>query len=381
MVKNASYYNVKKKNIGRSTLPGLYTPSQINPKLSRSGPTLAQQVRANTTNSKQASFMRPGKNASYSRQASQTNPNSARDQYDAYLNSLGSGGGGGYASGIDLSNILDTYTQSANAQKKEITDSTASRRQGLLDSLKRFQDETKEARDQQRRAYNASRADLEGQAFMANRQAARSAAARGLGGSVLQQLAQLQAQIGQGEATNKLAQSNTDTLKAINTAAQNKEEDTNKALQALDTETANKLAQIDANTANLQAQLQYNEAVRLEEAKARAAAVAASNASSANSYKLAALKEAAEREELNNAAKTTLGNITKQGLNALQDAYDNAQKSKNTATNKKAREALKTTLDNYSALILNKANDAELDYSAYNDQLNKLYNKLYYRGH
>lgn len=302
--------------------------------------------------------------------------NSNRDALEkAYLDSL-RGAGGGYASEIDLANILNTYTQSANAQKQTISDSAASQRQGLLDSLKRFQSETDEARNRQRRAYNASRADLEGQAFMANRQAARSAAARGLGGSGLQQLAQLQALMNQGDAVNQLAQSNTDTLKAIATAAQNKEEDTNKALQTLDKETANKLAQIDANTANLQAQLQYNEAVRLEDAKARAAQAAASGNSALAQYNLYKLQQEDERQALEDAAKTTLENIAAAGTNALNNAYDNNQKNTSRPTDKKTKAAIDNAATLYAQMLLESANAANANINPYLENFNNLANSL-----
>lgn len=295
--------------------------------------------------------------------------NSNRDALEkAYLDSL-RGAGGGYASEIDLANILNTYTQSANAQKQTISDSAASQRQGLLDSLKRFQSETDEARNRQRRAYNASRADLEGQAFMASRQAARSAAARGLGGSGLQQLAQLQALMNQGDAVNQLAQSNTDTLKAIATAAQNKEEDTNKALQNLDKETANKLAQIDANTANLQAQLQYNEAVRLEDAKARAAQAAAAGNSALAQYNLYKLQQEDERQALENAAKTTLENIKSAGSRAVENAYATNQKNYSKPTDKTTKTAIDNAATLYVQMLLESANAGGADINPYLDYI------------
>lgn len=301
------------------------------------------------------------------------------DSYDSYYDyDYGYGGGGSGVSGpqrIDLTDILASYEQGAAAQTKAIEDSRESQRQSLLTSLKRFQDETAEARNQQRRAYNASRADLEGQAFMANRQAAQNAAARGLGGSGLQQLAQLQNLINQSAATDKLAQSNTDVLKQLAAAAQNKEEDTNTAIQNLSKEAENKLAAIAANNAQARAELQYKEDVRYEQARQAAeefaAQLAAQNAATSAAYAnearlselmsnnalgseisnaQAAFKSASNKDELKAAYNNALGRInsiagettlTPQAIAAYRQALDddyNSRYKKLTSSQKKAQQ-------------------------------------------
>lgn len=292
--------------------------------------------------------------------------------YDAY-GSYGAGGGG--VSGpqrIDLTDILASYEQGAKAQEKAVRDSGESQRQSLLNSLKRFQEETAEARNQQRRSYNASRADLEGQAFMANRQALQNAAARGLGGSGLQQLAQLQNLINQSTATDKLAQSNTDVLKQLATAARNKEEDTNTALLNLDKDTANRLSAIAANNAQARAELQYKEAVRYEQARQAAeqlaAQLSASNAAIANS------KAEAQAEE-----ETILKNLFSSAVRDINNAYDNTQgiKNKNKATTAETKAALDNVINNYKGAFLESTNPYA---STYAQQLDQLYNKFYNRG-
>lgn len=233
--------------------------------------------------------------------------------YDDY-GSYGAGGGG--VSGpqrIDLTDILASYEKGAAAQEKAVRDSGESQRQSLLNSLKRFQEETAEARNQQRRSYNASRADLEGQAFMANRQAAQNAAARGLGGSGLQQLAQLQNLINQSAATDKLAQSNTDVLRQLAAAARNKEEDVNTSLLNLDKDIENKLATIAANNAQARANLQYQEDVRYEQARQAAEQFAASLAA----QNAALTSSKAEKQE---SADASLGAILQNGLRAIKGA-------------------------------------------------------------
>lgn len=396
MATNASFYEVGKnkkttnnnhqmlKNVGkRVALTGL---TAVNPlaggvaRVYNIGYNLAKAIKNNQNSGTNANYQPVNGSKSYY-QVPQSNT-AAQDAYNAYLNSLGSGGGGGGSitpQRVDLTDILASYEQGAAAQRKTIEDSRESQRQSLLTSLKRFQDETKEARDQQRRAYNASRADLEGQAFMSNRQVAQSAAARGLGGSGLQQLAQLQNQINQSQATDKLAQSNTDVLKQLATAEQSKEEDTNTALQNLDTESANKIAAIEANNAQARANLQYQEAVRYEEARQQAEALAAqlssSNASSANSYRLAALENAAKQEESENISRASLAAIAKKGVNEINSAR------KSTTTEGKAKsEAIQSAYDNAYGSLYAALADSGLPINiadTYASQLLQAYNSNY----
>lgn len=339
----------------------------------------------------------PGKNSSIGKKTTKQEPkyqpvanqyaNNSQSVSGGYTGGSGGSGGGGYSSvvssseggimpqRIDLTDILAAYEQGASAQRKTITDSSSSQRQSLLDSLKRFQQETAEARSQQQRSYNAGRADLEGQAFMANRQAAQSAAARGLGGSGLQQLAQIQNLVNQSNATNTLAQSNVDVLKAIATAAQNKEEDTNKAIADLEKEAANKIAQIDANNAEAKANLQYKEDVRYEEARR------------------AAEQFAAQLEASNRAAAAGYSNYASQRDQSIADAYDMATNDLNTALERGMRaikQARNSSLKGKekSAAIQKAFNDAQdqiyiaksglnIDLSPYLTQLDNSYNTYY----
>lgn len=368
MAKNASYYDVnlgkKLKNVtNKNALPVNFNANPIS----------AVQ---NINNKSQASYMQvPEVLASYKDMSGNTN--SSNNNYDnaSYYDSYGYGGGGAGVSGpqkIDLTDILASYEQGAAAQTKAIEDSRESQRQSLLTSLKRFQDETAEARNQQRRAYNASRADLEGQAFMANRQAAQNAAARGLGGSGLQQLAQLQNLINQSAATDKLAQSNTDVLKQLAAAAQNKEEDTNTAIQNLSKEAANKLATIAANNAQAKAELQYKEDVRYEQARQAAeqlaAQLAASNAAASSSY-------AQQKADLENITKADLDDIRSAGLRALYNVYE-ANQDPGLATTDTTKAALAQTLNDYQTALLNSAQGTGVNSSEYATQLDSLYNKL-----
>lgn len=134
------------------------------------------------------------------------------DLYNKYLNALGGGGGGASAgSKIDLTPYINSLKEGANASKKTISDSYAAERNYLATQLANFQKDTEKARKIQTDAYNSARADLEEQAYMNTRAAQQSAAARGLGGSGLQQLAQLSSQIESSKQTSDLSQANTES--------------------------------------------------------------------------------------------------------------------------------------------------------------------------
>ena len=262
--------------------------------------------------------------------------------------SSGGSGRGGYGGGIDLTNILNTYSKSAEAQKQTIRDTTAasikalqdseaSQRSTLTKALQRFQEDTAKERQQQQSNFNSIRADLEAQAYMANRQAMQSAASRGLGGSGLQQLAQLQNLINEGSETSNLAQSNTDALNSLAQALSRQEEDTKTALTDLannlatkigdlNTSQANKLNEIDANTANLMAQLQYQEATRAQEL---ASSYAAANAGITSNSDLASLTTSALDAIVGNAVDDISAAYAKKGKKgkaAASEAVTNARK-------------------------------------------------------
>lgn len=215
------------------------------------------------------------------------------DQVQAYadlLNKYGlgpnSGGYGGFTpERIDLTPIINSYTNAANAQKATLQANADSTRTELLNSIKRFQEDTARSQELQRNAFNSSRADLEEAAFQADRANRISANARGIGGSGLQQLAQLQTLMEQNSSISDLAQENTDVQTQLAQALARQEEDTNSDIQTLMTNLANSLQQIDADLGTNIANLQYQEDVRYENARQQAAEAAAASASSArNSY-------------------------------------------------------------------------------------------------
>lgn len=383
---------------------------------------LAQQIQNNIANSKNVftqnkSYYRPpvtNKNNSSYYDISKNNITPVDKNYGTGLleGSSYSGGGGSSAPvqedyAIDLSDILKTYSESAAAQQQTIRDTTAasikalenseaSQRAQLTKALERFQEDNAKERQQQQAAFNSNRADLEAQAYLANRQALQSAAARGLGGSGLQQLAQLQNLINQSTATNELATSNTDALNALAQSLSRQEEDTTTSLndlannlatqiQALNTAQADKINEIEKNTGSLKSQLQYQEAVRAQDARRQAeqfaANLAAQNASTASNW---ALYNQQKQVEYNNLADQTTSSLAA----LITDAANQMKSASKSSTNKKDSEALAennaAVQAAYDAAVSNLANiygasglDKSIYLDPYSKQLANLYSKYY----
>ena len=265
-----------------------------------------------------------------------------RDYINNLLSSSQSSGGGVSANRIDVTPLINSMRQSAQSQKDIINTKTSNTRQQLLDSLKRFQEDTAEARKQQRSAYNSARADIEEQAFLNNRTAAQQAAARGLGGSGLQQLAQIQSQIASSKATNEVAQDNKQVQEGINKAARQKEEDTTSNIKQLEEMTAQELAQIESNLNNAINEIKYNEDVRYENARQQAAQYN----SSMNNYANSVLND---KLQLIDMGLSQIDSQLAIGINQLKDAF-------NSSNNKKKRnEAVKgvynSVLENINTIM------------------------------
>lgn len=205
--------------------------------------------------------------------------------------SSSSSGGGGVANRIDMTPYINALKEGAAANKKTISDSYAADRNLLSQQLKQYQENTATARRQAMDAYNSARADLEEQSYMNMRAAQQSAASRGLGGSGLQQLAQLSSQIESSNQTSNLSEQNTETQNELTKQLKDQESNINTQISDLINEERNKLTEIDTNTSQAIAQAQYQEEVRyqnaLAEAAARNAAIAAQRDSIAGEAALA----------------------------------------------------------------------------------------------
>lgn len=200
--------------------------------------------------------------------------------------SSSSSSGGGYVAPnrIDIQPMIDAFTNAANAQKNTLQTTANQQRSDLLDSIKRFQEQTARSQEIQRDAFNASRADLEEAAFQADRANRISAAARGIGGSGLQQLSQLQTLMEQNSSISDLAKENTNVQTELAKNLANYEDKTNTAIQNLMANLANSLTQIDADLGNQIANLRYTEDTRYEQARQAAMENAMNRAQSQSSY-------------------------------------------------------------------------------------------------
>lgn len=200
--------------------------------------------------------------------------------------SSSSSSGGGYAAPnrIDIQPMIDAFTNAANARKNTLQTTANQQRSDLLNSIKRFQEQTARSQEIQRDAFNASRADLEEAAFQADRANRISAAARGIGGSGLQQLSQLQTLMEQNSSISDLAKENTNVQTELARNLAEYEEDTNTSIQNLMANLANSLSEIDASLGDQIANLRYQEETRYEEARQAAMENAMNRAQSQRSY-------------------------------------------------------------------------------------------------
>lgn len=249
----------------------------------------------------------------------------------------GSSSGGGVANRIDMTPYINALKEGAAANKKTISDTYSADRNLLAQQLKQYQENTATARRQAMDAYNSARADLEEQSYMNMRAAQQSAASRGLGGSGLQQLAQLSSQIESSNQTSNLSEQNTETQNELTKQLKDQESNINSQISNLINEERNKITEIDANVAQAIAQAQYQEEVRyqqaLAEAAARNAAIAAQNSS--------------VQGELENALDSFSGNLDAlltQGINDMVNTFNSSDYVKNQKYNKKNANTLNDAL-------------------------------------
>lgn len=217
----------------------------------------------------------------------------AYKQLQSSINSLGNA-----AKPIDLSGIIADYNRNNQATidtlNKTLSDtvntlrsSNEQSRNDLLTSLKRFQESNAESMRTQQQDFNASRASLEDESFMNQRNTLANTASRGLGGSGLQQLAQLQNRLAAGKNINTLAQKNQNVQDALrkamtqqqqdyDTKVSNLEKNLANAITQAQNETAAKINAANTNNTNLINNLIYNEQVRQQQAAAQASSAKAS---------------------------------------------------------------------------------------------------------
>lgn len=204
--------------------------------------------------------------------------------YKLYGGGSGSGGGGGYSvAKADISGLLSAYDKQAESAKQIAESKYTNTRNDLLTSLKRFQEQNATDVQNQKTSYLSEQASLESAREQANRQNRISAASRGLGGSGLQQLAQLQNLIGQSDQISKSAGTNQQAMDKLATLLRNYEEDSDAKMKQNEQERADTLNTIASTLASQKAaaiaQNEQNYVNAVNAARAQAAAARASGSS------------------------------------------------------------------------------------------------------
>ena len=285
-------------------------------------------------------------------------------------NSSSYSSGGGYTAPnrIDIQPMIDAFTNAANARKNTLQTTANQQRSELLNSIKRFQEQTARSQEIQRDAFNASRADLEEAAFQADRANRISAAARGIGGSGLQQLSQLQTLMEQNSSISDLAKENTNVQTELAKNLAEYEEDTNTSIQNLMANLANSLSEIDADLGNRIADLRYTEDTRYETARQNA------------------LENAMNRAESQRASEQAARNSYAQALadyeNNLKSSYDlgadtltlRARDFANSISNITDTDTISALLDTAKADMYQLAYDNEIPSDIYSQAIRDLQN-------
>ena len=212
-----------------------------------------------------------------------TSTESVADILRANYPTLASGGyGSGGAGMIDISNLLKAYDDAAATNKAVVEQSYNTQRNDLLTSLKRFQEQNAKDVESQQKTFLANQALVESAIAEADRNNRINAAARGLGGSGLQQLSQLQTLMSQGQTISDLATENQTTVDKLRELLANTEEDTKTALSDLEKTKENTLMGINSdlgmNKANIEYQAREAAANRAQMEASAAAQIAAQNA-------------------------------------------------------------------------------------------------------
>lgn len=180
--------------------------------------------------------------------------------YDGGSGGYGGSGGGYVKPTLDISGLLKAYQSQADADKsaaKQVYDTT---RNDLLTSLKRFQEQNAKDVQNQQRSFLSNQASLESARAQADRQNRIASSARGLGGSGLQQLAQLQNLMAQGQDVSDLATDNNQKMETLRQALQQMQSDTDTKLNSALTTYNNALKSIEANLAKSKAEAEMQKA-------------------------------------------------------------------------------------------------------------------------
>ena len=266
---------------------------------------------------------------------------------------------------IDITNMLKAYEDAAAANKAIAEQSYSTRRNDLLTSLKRYQEQNAQDVAAQQKTYLANQALLESAIAEADRQNRINASARGLGGSGLQQLSQLQTLLSQGQTISDMASENQDIVNNLRKVLANYDEDTQTALSDLEKTKENTLRSIESelgtNKANLEYQAREKAADRAHAQKMAEASTAAQIAAQNAAYE----RQAAEDEKMLNSQLSVLSKnyenemskINSMSKSQLKDTYgtNNATAARQSVYDS-YYDSLGTVLNNYGVGGTDKAN-------------------------
>lgn len=159
------------------------------------------------------------------------NPYNFQEIYDELLLGGAAGGeSGGGAYKPDVSALLDSYNQQNEAANQAAKTNYDITKNNLIESLKRYQESNMKQQQQQKQDLLNTQSELENTGATQSREARINAGARGLSGSGIQQLNQLQRLASQGNKVTDVASKNTEALTKLNDALVSKQEKTDEAL-------------------------------------------------------------------------------------------------------------------------------------------------------
>ena len=247
---------------------------------------------------------------------------SVADILRANYPTLTSGGGGSYSGNpagmVDISEMLKAFEQAAETNRAVTEQSYNSQRTNLLNELKRYQEQNAKDVANQQKAYLANQALVESAISEADRQNRINAAARGLGGSGLQQLSQLQTLMSQGQTISDMATQNQEAVDNLRTLLANYAEDNTNALNDLEKTKENTLMGINSDLATNKANLEYQ---AREAAASRAQMAASTNAQIAAENARYEAEAKAQERALNSEIATLNKNYQKE-LDTIKDMSD-----------------------------------------------------------
>lgn len=175
--------------------------------------------------------------------------------YDSLMAGGGSWSGGAYRP--DTSGVIAAFNKEADALRANAKSQYDTTRKDLLDKFERFKVANEKSRNNQKQSYLTNQSAIELAKEQADRQSRISNSARGLGGSGLQNIAEIQNELGVQGDISKLAGENQYVMDDLTTQLKNEQEDTNKGIANAKTIYDNSLRSIASDLANKIAQANY----------------------------------------------------------------------------------------------------------------------------